>query len=381
MEQRTTESLSGPSPPLPRTRPPQVLPGALSVKEAMTYTARLRLRHYGGAPQASRTVDSLLAELGLSDVANSPIGIPWASDFEVPEDLFVKGPPHWDPNKGGLPSGVRRRAGIAPPVLLRRSARGGLSLPMTCQRRTNARAQRRVVSIGCELLASPCLVLLDEPTAGLDAASAFHVVSALRRLTRNDGTSTVFSRRAIVLSITQPTSEARSPSPAEPPPLLQPPHSLRLGSFAHRRPAACSTFVRSPLRRCTTSSTRSTSSPTDTRCTSARARAWSPSSGPQARRARTAAPPPPHPERCAASATSPRTRGGLACPASLAHLAPAHLKRCCAAAAAPPRRPTAGFATPRGRSISDHMLMTINPYFDDSDTARRGSLTCAALFA
>lgn len=96
----------------PATRnpqPPQVLPGALSVKEAMTYVARLRLRNYRGGPHAARVVDSLLGELGLTDVANSPIGIPWASDFEVPEDLFVKGPPHWDPNKGGLPSGVRRR--------------------------------------------------------------------------------------------------------------------------------------------------------------------------------------------------------------------------------------------------------------------------------
>lgn len=68
----------------------------------------------------------------------------------------------------------------------------------------------RVVSIGCELLASPCIVLLDEPTAGLDAASAFHVVSALRRLTRNAGTATVMSRRSIVVSVTQPTSEARA---------------------------------------------------------------------------------------------------------------------------------------------------------------------------
>lgn len=62
-----------------------MLPGALSVKEAMTYTAQLRLRNYRGQQGAAQVVDGILAELGLTDVADSPIGIPWASDFEVPE--------------------------------------------------------------------------------------------------------------------------------------------------------------------------------------------------------------------------------------------------------------------------------------------------------
>jgi len=59
--------------------------------------------------------------------------------------------------------------------------------------------QRRRVSIGCEMITSPTLLFLDEPTSGLDSAAAFHVMSAVRRLTEGC--------RTIVAVIHQPSSE------------------------------------------------------------------------------------------------------------------------------------------------------------------------------
>eukprot|EP00241_Pyramimonas_parkeae_P015408 CAMPEP_0114297338 /NCGR_PEP_ID=MMETSP0059-20121206/11802_1 /TAXON_ID=36894 /ORGANISM="Pyramimonas parkeae, Strain CCMP726" /LENGTH=597 /DNA_ID=CAMNT_0001419567 /DNA_START=157 /DNA_END=1947 /DNA_ORIENTATION=+ len=58
--------------------------------------------------------------------------------------------------------------------------------------------QKRRVSIGCELVATPRIMFLDEPTSGLDSAAAWNVVSALKSIASQVGTT-------LVLTIHQPS--------------------------------------------------------------------------------------------------------------------------------------------------------------------------------
>ena len=58
--------------------------------------------------------------------------------------------------------------------------------------------EKRRVSIGCELLTRPGLLLLDEPTTGLDSTNAARVVDILAALSGSRGGVTV------LLSIHQP---------------------------------------------------------------------------------------------------------------------------------------------------------------------------------
>lgn len=58
--------------------------------------------------------------------------------------------------------------------------------------------QVRRVSIGAELVASPNIMFLDEPTSGLDSATAFHVMSELKRITKRTG-------KAMVITVHQPS--------------------------------------------------------------------------------------------------------------------------------------------------------------------------------
>ncbi|KAI0557173.1 ABC transporter ATP-binding protein [Gracilaria domingensis] len=53
--------------------------------------------------------------------------------------------------------------------------------------------QIRRVSIGCELVASPQLIFLDEPTSGLDSATAFHVMTELKRIAMTTGMSMIIT--------------------------------------------------------------------------------------------------------------------------------------------------------------------------------------------
>lgn len=53
--------------------------------------------------------------------------------------------------------------------------------------------QIRRVSIGCELVAAPKLIFLDEPTSGLDSATAFHVMSELKRIAKTTGMSMIIT--------------------------------------------------------------------------------------------------------------------------------------------------------------------------------------------
>ena len=48
--------------------------------------------------------------------------------------------------------------------------------------------QKRRTSIGVQLLADPSVLFLDEPTTGLDAASALQVISTLKGLAKGGRT-------------------------------------------------------------------------------------------------------------------------------------------------------------------------------------------------
>ncbi|CAN6275305.1 unnamed protein product [Urochloa humidicola] len=60
--------------------------------------------------------------------------------------------------------------------------------------------ERKRVSIGMELLASPRLLFLDEPTSGLDSAAACHVMTHIARLTQSKGVT-------VVAAVHQPSAE------------------------------------------------------------------------------------------------------------------------------------------------------------------------------
>ena len=99
-----------------------VLPGMMTVREHLLFHAKLRMGAEPTMREKQERVVEVLAELGLADIHDSIIG-----------DEFVR----------GISGGERRR-----------------------------------VSIASELLASPALLFMDEPTTGLDSSNAINVVSA-----------------------------------------------------------------------------------------------------------------------------------------------------------------------------------------------------------
>lgn len=121
-----------------------ILLGTLTVKETITYSAKLRLP--GDLPkyQLNDIVEGTIIEMGLQDCADKLIG-------------------NW--HLRGISGGEKKR-----------------------------------LSIALEILTKPTLLFLDEPTSGLDSASAFFVVQALRSVARE-------GRRTVVSSIHQPSSE------------------------------------------------------------------------------------------------------------------------------------------------------------------------------
>ena len=121
-----------------------VLLPTLTVRETLLYAASLRLPSTTTSQQRSQLVEEVILELGLKECADTRVG-----------DGF---------KKGGCSGGERRR-----------------------------------VSIGVQMLRNPSILFLDEPTTGLDATSAFHLVKTLKHLA-NMG-------RTIITTIHQPRSD------------------------------------------------------------------------------------------------------------------------------------------------------------------------------
>ncbi|GMH16097.1 hypothetical protein Nepgr_017938 [Nepenthes gracilis] len=117
--------------------------GTLTVRETISYSARLRLPDKMPWSEKRALVESTIIEMGLQDCANTVIG-------------------NW--HLRGISGGEKRR-----------------------------------VSIALEILMRPRLLFLDEPTSGLDSASAFFVTQTLRGLSRGG--------RTVIASIHQPSSE------------------------------------------------------------------------------------------------------------------------------------------------------------------------------
>ncbi|KAK7902073.1 hypothetical protein WMY93_018842 [Mugilogobius chulae] len=114
----------------------------LTVEETLTYTAQLALRKHS-AEAIKKKVSAVMAELSLTHVAHSVIG----------GRVFT-----------GISGGERRR-----------------------------------VSIASQLLQDPKVILLDEPTTGLDSMTANQIVVLLAELARRD--------RIVIVTIHQPRSE------------------------------------------------------------------------------------------------------------------------------------------------------------------------------
>lgn len=120
-----------------------VLMGTLTVRETITYSAYLRLPTTFTSEEVKEIIEGTILEMGLEDCGDSLIG-------------------NW--HLRGISGGEKKR-----------------------------------LSIALEILVRPRVLFLDEPTTGLDSASAFFVVQALKSLAR-DG-------RTVISSIHQPSSE------------------------------------------------------------------------------------------------------------------------------------------------------------------------------
>ncbi|XP_053271490.1 broad substrate specificity ATP-binding cassette transporter ABCG2b [Pleuronectes platessa] len=118
-----------------------ILMGTLSVKENLLFSANLRLnpKHHSTMDKSSK-VNTIIQDLGLTDCANTKIGTE-----------FIR----------GVSGGERKRC-----------------------------------SIGMELITSPSLLFLDEPTTGLDSNTANCIITLLHKLSR--------SGKTVIFSIHQP---------------------------------------------------------------------------------------------------------------------------------------------------------------------------------
>ncbi|KAK9540663.1 hypothetical protein VZT92_003102 [Zoarces viviparus] len=118
-----------------------IMMGTLSVRENLLFSANLRLnpQHHSSTDKNNR-VDAIIQDLGLTDCAGTKIGTE-----------FLR----------GVSGGERKRC-----------------------------------SIGMELITSPSLLFLDEPTTGLDSNTANCIISLLTRLAR--------SGKTVIFSIHQP---------------------------------------------------------------------------------------------------------------------------------------------------------------------------------
>ncbi|GAV74687.1 ABC_tran domain-containing protein/ABC2_membrane domain-containing protein [Cephalotus follicularis] len=117
--------------------------GIFTVRETLTYSAHLRLPTKMTKEETKNLVEDTIVEMGLQGCADTKIGT-------------------W--KLRGISSGEKKR-----------------------------------LSISIEILTNPLVLFLDEPTTGLDSASAFFVIQALRNIALNG--------RVVVCSIHQPSSD------------------------------------------------------------------------------------------------------------------------------------------------------------------------------
>ncbi|KAM6568330.1 hypothetical protein CsatB_016315 [Cannabis sativa] len=115
--------------------------GTLTVRETITYSAHLRVSNKMRKEEIENLVEKTIEEMGLQHCADNKIG-----------NWYFR----------GISGGEKKR-----------------------------------LSIGLEILTQPQIMLLDEPTTGLDSASAFFVVCTLRNIAHNG--------RIVVCSIHQPS--------------------------------------------------------------------------------------------------------------------------------------------------------------------------------
>lgn len=116
----------------------------MTVRETLTFAASLRLPKSVDQVTREEIVSQTIIELGLKEVENVLVG---------------------GMNKKGISGGEKRR-----------------------------------LSIGCILVTLPSILILDEPTTGLDSTTAYQLLETLARLARRG--------RVVILSIHQPRSDA-----------------------------------------------------------------------------------------------------------------------------------------------------------------------------
>jgi len=117
--------------------------GTLTVRETIYYSANLRLPGSMRKEEVNEIIEGTIMEMGLQECADRLIG-------------------NW--HLRGISGGEKRR-----------------------------------LSIALEILTRPTLLFLDEPTTGLDSASAYFVAQTLRNLAHDSKT--------VISSIHQPSSE------------------------------------------------------------------------------------------------------------------------------------------------------------------------------
>ncbi|GBG30503.1 ABC transporter G family member 23 [Hondaea fermentalgiana] len=115
---------------------------ALTPRQSLRYSAMLRLPSSAPASQIEEVVDRLISDLSLTKCKDTPVG---------------------DENRRGVSGGERKR-----------------------------------VSIGTELVVNPSILLVDEPSSGLDSTTAEGVVELLRRLAKEHG-------QMVICTIHQPS--------------------------------------------------------------------------------------------------------------------------------------------------------------------------------
>ncbi|EKM57187.1 uncharacterized protein PHACADRAFT_208320 [Phanerochaete carnosa HHB-10118-sp] len=116
----------------------------LTVRETLTYAAKLRLPSSVDSETRRLIVEQTIQELGLADAANTMVG---------------------GAGRKGISGGEKRR-----------------------------------LSIGCVLVSFPSVIILDEVTTGLDSFTAFQLLETLDRLAKRG--------RTVILSLHQPRSDA-----------------------------------------------------------------------------------------------------------------------------------------------------------------------------